>query len=422
MRLFDYIKTALEDIGSAKLRSLLTSLGIIIGVGSVVLIMSIGEGVSSTVTGAFSELGSTRMTISSSAPRTGGLGQRGGPGAGGGPGGNGGFGGGNVASTLTVEDAAVLMDVDGVAAAAPVIQVSAKVSGPAKTFDLAVTGTTPPYQEATGQKLLEGRIFNQDAAEVVLNEAAAKQLFGEAATASASVGKPVQINSQNYTVAGVFANEQSPFAGGGPGGGDSQAAPVVYMPVGLALAIADTQRVSQIVLTAQSPEVVDSAMEGIRTTLLARHNGVQDFSISSFQQLMSSFTQIFSIITVFLAAIASISLVVGGIGIMNIMLVTVTERTREIGIAKAIGATRMNIVLQFLVEAVTLSLIGGLLGLLVAWLGTVLLGQLFDLPSLVSLQAIALAVGVSAAIGIFFGVVPAWRAARLDPIVALRHE
>jgi putative ABC transport system permease protein len=208
-----------------------------------------------------------------------------------------------------------------------------------------------------------------------------------------------------------------------PGGNAAnQVIPAVYMPVDSALDLAGTQRVSQIMLTAENPEVVNSAMEGIKATLLSRHGGVQDFTISSFQQLLSSFNQVFSIITVFLSAIASISLVVGGIGIMNIMLVTVTERTREIGIAKAIGATRMNIVLQFLVEAITLSLIGGLLGLAVAWLGTWLLGQFLGLPSVFSLQAIALTVGISAAIGIFFGVVPAWRAARLDPIVALRHE
>jgi putative ABC transport system permease protein len=194
------------------------------------------------------------------------------------------------------------------------------------------------------------------------------------------------------------------------------------MPVGPALDMAGTQKVSQIAVVAKSPELVDATIDKIRTALVQRHNSVQDFTISSFQQLTSSFSQIFNTLTLFLAAIAGISLLVGGIGIMNIMLVTVTERTREIGIAKAIGATSGSVVAQFLVEAVTLSVIGGVLGLTVAWLGTIALGRLLGLPAVVSLSAIALAVGVSAAIGIFFGVVPAWRAARLDPIVALRHE
>lgn len=412
MRSFDYIKMALEDIGAAKLRSLLTSLGIIIGVGSVVLITSTGEGVSSAVTGAFSDLGSTRLTIRPSAPVLEGSGQ------------SGSTSGGTIASTLTVEDAEALMGVIGVADVAPIIRVAGKVGGPEKTLALGVTGTTPPYLEATSQKLVEGRMFDNSAAEAVLNEAAIKQLFGEAATASTAIGQPIQINGRSYTVVGVFANEESPFAQIAPAGmgAASQAIPGVYMPVAGALDLAGTQRVQQIVLTAENPEVVSSTMEKIKSTLLLRHGGVQDFTISSFQQLLSSFNQVFSIITVFLAAIASISLVVGGIGIMNIMLVTVTERTREIGIAKAIGATRMNIVVQFLVEAITLSMIGGLLGLAVAWLGTALLGQLYGLPSVFSLQAIALTVGISAAIGIFFGVFPAWRAARLDPIVALRHE
>jgi len=412
MRSFDYIKMALEDIGAAKLRSLLTSLGIIIGVGSVVLITSTGEGVSSAVTGAFSDLGSTRLTIRPSAPVVEGASQ------------SVSTSGGTIASTLTVEDAEALMGVAGVADVAPVIRVAGRVSGPEKTLPLGVTGTTPSYQKATSQKLLEGRMFNNSVAEVVLNEAGVKQLFGEAAIASTAIGRPIQINDRSYTVVGVFANEESPFSQIAPAGmgAASQPMPGVYMPVAGALDLAGTQRVQQIVLTAENPEVVSSTMEKIKSTLLSRHGGVQDFTISSFQQLLSSFNQVFSIITVFLAAIASISLVVGGIGIMNIMLVTVTERTREIGIAKAIGATRMNIVVQFLVEAITLSMIGGLLGLAVAWLGTALLGQLYGLPSVFSLQAIALTVGISAAIGIFFGVFPAWRAARLDPIVALRHE
>lgn len=417
MAFFDYIKTALENISSAKLRSLLTSLGIIIGIGSVVLIGSIGGGVSSTITSAFSGLGSTQMSISSSAPVT----DNGNQSGFGGRGAGGGLGGAIVAGTLSTEDASALMSVDGVAAAAPVIEVVAKVTGPAKTLDLGVTGTTSAYQTATAKTLVDGRIFSETASEVVLNQSAATELFGTAGP----LGQTVKINDATYTVVGVFTDPVSPFAQTGPGRGgaaQSGANAAVYMPVGTALTLAGTQKVSQIAVAAGSPEVVDATIERIRTALVQRHNNVQDFTITSFQQLTASFTQVFNTLTLFLAAIAAISLLVGGIGIMNIMLVTVTERTREIGIAKAIGATSGSVVIQFLVEAVMLSVIGGVLGLLVAWLGTVALGRLLGLPAVVSISTIILAVSVSAAIGIFFGVVPAWRAARLDPIVALRHE
>jgi putative ABC transport system permease protein len=417
MRPYDYLTGALEDIWATKLRSFLTSLGIIIGVGSVVLMMSIGAGVNSTVTGAFSDLGSTQITISPSAPRSAESEQddefRGGGG------GRGGEFGVNVASTLTTDDAVAIADVEGVAAVAPVIQVPIKVVGPAKTLDVAVTGTTSAHAAVTNQELITGRVFSDDGGEVVLNEAAAAQLFDDAA----ALGATVTIKDQSFTVAGIFKNAISPFAQGRPGGdNEAQAQPAIFVPIEQALEMAGTEHVAQIVLTAESPEGVDATMERVRTVLLNQHEGVADFSITSFQELLSSFSEIFDVLTLFLAAIAGISLVVGGIGIMNIMLASVTERTREIGIAKAIGATRRHVVAQFLVEAVMLSALGGVIGLAVAWLGTVLLKQTLDLPAIISPATIALAIGVSAAIGVFFGVAPAWRAARLDPIVALRHE
>jgi putative ABC transport system permease protein len=409
MRLNDYLAGALEDIAAAKLRSFLTALGIIIGVGSVVLMLSIGAGVERTVTGAFADLGSTRVTIAPSRP---------GAGPGGGPGGGG--PGGGVASTLTVADAEAIAEVSGVAAAAPVIQVPARAEGPAGAVDLTITGTTPAYGEATGQELTTGRLFDLDADEVVLNQAAADQLVSDRDAA----GQTITIRERQYTVVGVFANQQSPFAQVRSGGRDDEATarPIVFLPIERALDIAETRHVSQIVLIAASPEQVNNVVAEVESTMLDLHDGVDDFSVTSFQQLMESFTQIFDVLTAFLAAIAGISLLVGGIGIMNIMLASVTERTREIGIAKAIGATRRNIVLQFLTESMLLSVRGGLLGLGVAWIGTLLLQRALDLPAIVTPGAIMLAVGVSAAIGIFFGVFPAWRAARLDPIVALRHE
>lgn len=405
MRFADYVTGALGNIWAAKLRTFLTALGIIIGVGSVVLLLGLGAGVQATLTGSFGDLGATRITVQTSAP---GVEADGG-------GGGGGFDGVTVASTLTVADAAALTAADGVAAVAPVIQVPVLVSGPTTQQQLAITGTTPDYTEVTNQELVSGRMFAADAPEAVLNEAAATSLVGSAQ----AVGSTVTIAEQRYTVVGVFRNETPPAFG--PGQATSVAA-ALFLPVDRALAIAGTEHVAQIVLTAQSPEQVDAALASVGSTLAAQHGGVEDFALQSAQALQASFTQILDVLTLFLAAIAGISLLVGGIGIMNIMLASVTERTREIGIAKAIGATRQHVIVQFLAEAVVLSVLGGVLGLGLAWVGTLLVAQFLGLAAIVTLTTVALAVGVSFAIGIFFGVVPAWRAARLDPIIALRHE
>jgi putative ABC transport system permease protein len=408
MRPRDYLALAVEDIRAAKLRSFLTSLGIIIGVAAVTLLVAIGAGITSTVTGAFSELGSTRITVTASAPR-GEDEQRAGPGGGGG------FGG-PVASTLSIDDAAALAALAEVEAVAPVIQVSGALAGPGGSLPLGLTGTTPSYLAATGQDLASGRMFNAPD-EIVLNAVGAKRLFGS----EPPLGNQIRLGQRQLTVVGLLTDLDLPFGQGGPGGGD-EPPPAAYFPAEQALKMAETNRVPQIVLAAKSPELVDEVVNRSRDLLRQRHGVVEDFSVTSFQQLLRSFTQIFDVITIGLALIAGISLVVGGIGIMNIMLVSITQRTREIGIAKAIGATRSNVVVQFLLEAVVLSVFGGVVGLILARGGASVVRRAFDVPAAVTLGAAGLAVGVSAGIGLLFGVAPAWRAARLDPIEALRHE
>ncbi len=412
MRPIDYVTEAAADLRSSKLRSLLTSLGIIIGVGSVVLMLSLGEGVKQTVTGAFAELGSTRITVSPSAP---------GDGFGGGGFRGGGFGG--VASTLTVADADAVEDLPDVAAVAPSLQLAARLEAGSRSLDVAVTGTAPTYFEVIGQELEAGRTFASGSREAVVNRAAGEALFGS----PAAIGATFRTAGSEFTVVGVVSDRDRLFGDGGgpPGSGQSQdegPGAEVFLPVEAVLDMAGTEHISQILVAAADPTVVDAVVESVRATLSARHDGVDDFEVTSLRELLSSFTQVFDVLTAFLAAIAGISLLVGGIGIMNIMLVVVTERTREIGIARAIGATRRDVVLQFLIEAVLISVVGGVIGLGLAGLGAFVVGRALDVQAAITPGIIGLALGVSGAIGIFFGVVPAWRAARLDPIAALRHE
>ncbi|MPZ15455.1 MAG: FtsX-like permease family protein, partial [Chloroflexi bacterium] len=388
----------------------LTSLGIIIGVGSVVLMLSLGEGVKQTVTGAFSDLGSTRIIVTPSAP-------------------SGGFRGGGIgiASSLTLEDAEAIAALADVAAVAPSIQVTARLEAADGSLDAAVTGTVASYFEVSGQELDAGRAFALGMREAVLNRSSSDALFG----VTEAIGRTFRIDETEFTVVGIVADLDLPFTGGRQGGGSTSGgqdqstggqAPQVFLPVESVLDVAGTERVAQILVAAAEPDRVDAVVGSIGGTLTDRHGGIDDFQVASLEELLGSFTQVFDVLTAFLAAIAGISLFVGGIGIMNIMLVVVTERTREIGIAKAIGATQSNVVLLFLVEAGLISVVGGVIGLGLAILSGLVVGNVLDVQAAITPGVVALALGVSGAIGIFFGVVPAWRAARLDPIAALRHE
>jgi putative ABC transport system permease protein len=412
MRPVDFLREAAADLRSSKLRSLLTSLGIIIGVASVVVLLSLGEGVRTTVSSAFADLGSTRITVTPSAPGRG----------------MGGGGLGPIASTLTLADVDAIGDIADVSAVAPVLQAVARVDTGTVARDMAVTGTAPDYPLLAGQELEAGRTFDSGAREAVVTRSAVERLFG----GRDPTGGPIQIAGEGYTVVGIAADLDLGFGGGqasssgegtggeaGQGGGGFRVA--IYLPVEVVMALAATDRISQILVAATDPERVDAAVEAIDELLLRRH-GIDDFRVDSLADLLRSFEEIFGVLTGFLAALAGISLLVGGIGIMNIMLVVVAERTREIGIAKAIGATRRDIVLQFLTEAILISLVGGLVGLAVAWLGVLVIGDALGIEAGVSGWIVALALAVSIGIGVFFGVAPAWRAARMDPITALRHE
>ena len=384
-------------------RSVLTTLGIVIGVASVILIMSLGNGVQGQITGQLNELGTNLITV---APGSGGVQEASGPGSGPPPGRPG--GGASAVSTLTTEDADAVAKLPSVTAASPSVSVTLPIEGAGYSF----TGVNPSYQEVNSVKLRAGR-FVQGEKELVLTSAAAKDLLNSGP--KAAVGETVTLKGEKFEVVGISKETT--------GGGFAAQPASSYANVDDALALSGTKNVSQITALAKDSDKVGATSKDISAEIEAAHGGAEDFSVTTQEQLLSSFTQITDILTYGLAGIAGISLLVGGIGVMNIMLVSVTERTREIGVRKALGATDSDVLLQFLLEAVLLTLLGGLAGAALGVGISALLPVLSpNLPTAVTWTSVALAAGVSALVGVIFGVLPAYRSARLQPVEALRRE
>ncbi len=410
MSLLESLRTALDAVQTHRLRSVLTMLGILIGIAAVILTVGLGQGAQAQVRDRIDKLGSNLLIVSPGST-TSNTGVRGGQGS---------------TSTLTAEDAAALgspivaPDVRGVAATSSSKQ--SLTAGPTN-WTASVIGTTPSWQQVRARTLSVGRFFDQadlDQARsvVVLGPDTEAQLF----PGRSAVGRSVTINGSSFTVVGVLD------AVGSGSGAASQDDLAIVPQTSAALRVTGgsaRSSVSTIFLQAESAGALTAAYQEADTLLLDRHGvaaSSADFTITSQQSLLDTATATSRTLTVLLGGVAGISLLVGGIGVMNIMLVSVTERVREIGLRKALGATPAVVRRQFLVEASLLGVTGGLLGLGLGLVGALVLPGVLHQPVTISPVAAVAAVAVALIIGVGAGVYPASRAARLPPIDALRNQ
>jgi putative ABC transport system permease protein len=410
------LRIALRALTANKLRTALTMLGIVIGVAAVIALLAIGQGASAAVESRFAALGTNVIYIVPGQLNLGGVRSAAGS-----------------APTLTLQDYQAIASSDAisaVAAVAPERSFFGQVIYQGLNTNTRITGTTPSYQDVLNFYPAQGEFFTDDdvqarAQVAVLGANVAQNLFGD----MNPIGETIRVNagggSANLRVIGVM----QPKGGTGFLNRDDQ----IFIPITTALSklqrartASGGEQINSIDIQARSDKDIPAAIDQVTQVLLANRHSPDDFQVRNVQDQIDAQKQASQTLTILLGAIAGISLVVGGIGIMNIMIVSVTERTREIGIRKAVGAKRRDILMQFLMEALVVSVIGGLIGILAgigtSWFveGKQLNGQ--EIQTVVVPSSILLAFGVSAAIGLFFGIYPASRAARLNPIEALRYE
>ncbi len=402
------ILEALESLNSNKLRSGLTILGIVIGVAAVIAMLAVGQGASNSITNQINSLGTNLLFVGRN------FGQR----------------GQTNPQPLTIQDAQALADpsqAPDVAQVSPVVNGQATLTVAGATFSTEATGVNENYFAMRNYTLSDGSFFTQNqitgrASVCVIGAGVADNLFN---TTTGLVGQTIRMNKQPFTIVGVLNS----IGGGGLGSADN----IFLIPFTTAqvrLNSRNPQEVDQILVQATSADTVTAASNEITAILTARHHittATLDFQVLSQASFVQSAQTITGTFTVFLGGVAGISLLVGGIGIMNIMLVSVTERTREIGLRKALGARKRDILVQFLTESALLSLLGGLIGIGLGYIIAGVIGRIATasgtaLTPAVGVDSILIATLFSTAVGVFFGLYPANRAAGLEPVEALRYE
>lgn len=408
MNFVEGFSTGLKGLFANKLRSGLTMLGIIIGVASVIAMVSIGEGAKQAITKRIESMGSNLLTIRPISPEEDGKGEITGKSPG-----------------LTYEDGlAILKRCPSVRDVACEVTLRGQAKYLDRDWEPSITGTTPSYQEVRNFHVEEGRFISQkDVAEwkkvCVLGKTVVKELFKE----ESPMGKTIKIKNTRFTCIGVMEEK------GQRGWRDED--DVIFIPSTTAQKrFTGNNKVTGLLVQTKSSDVAESAVSEVEAVLTKRHKNVIDFEVRSQQEFLEAVQETTQTFKLMLGGIAAVSLLVGGIGIMNIMLVSVTERTREIGLRKAIGAKRIDILGQFLIESVVISMAGGIIGILLGIGLGVGVGELMNriMPgraewaSVVSLDSIILAFFFAAGIGIFFGMYPANKASKLDPVEALRYE
>ncbi len=406
MKVQDIFQETYSALSANKARSGLTILGIVIGIGSVIAMVSIGQGASGQIQSSIEGLGSNLLTVSPGFAQQG----RGFVSQGRGS-----------AQTLKDDDADALRQIAGIAYVSPEFQRRFQVASTAgNNTNSTVLGVSPEYAQVRNVSAAEGSFISESHVRsmgrvAVLGPTVAQDLFGEG---NDPIGKTIRINRLTFTVIGVLQPKGS--------AGFFNSDDTVFVPLTtMQKILAGADYLSTIAVGVQTKEMMPQVQQEATAILADKHRvdpQSPDFSIVSQADILGTLTQVTNTFTIFLAAVAGISLIVGGIGIMNMMLTTVTERTREIGLRKSIGAKKKDISMQFLAEAVMLTFLGGVAGVVLGWVVSGLVTSFAGIATQVSLQAVILAFGVSAAIGIIFGYYPARKAARMNPIDALRYE
>lgn len=399
------VKSAFSSIWNNKITSLLTMLGVVIGVTSVIVLISLGQGLKNDVSGLIEGLGSNIMAVIGGKIDTENLQSS-----------NQQINPAQLISSdiLTENDIAALKKTKGVKLVIPMTMVSYPIKYQNKIASATVIGTTSQFLEAVNLlKIGEGRAFQDfDEKTIIIPYSLKDSLFSN----TDPIGKKINLGPQEFTIVGVFKK----ISGGAL---SSEYSNMSLIPFDSATSLNKNQvKIFRIMIKCNDGADVKVVKKAVRETLLTTHKGEENFTVLTQDDLLGLIDKFLNLATTLVSAIAAISLIVGGIGIMNIMLITVTERTKEIGLRKAVGASKLAILMQFLIEAIIITLMGGLIGLIVSYITTYIISSKTSLNPDINQSTVVLALGISALIGIIFGIWPAFRAAQKDPIEALRRE